>query len=250
MAARIAVALAAATAALLLAAPTPVAHSSEASARNDLPVRSELLGRSVEGRPIGATALGSSKAKRKVLVFGAVHGNETAGVAVARRLVADRKLAKDVQLWVVRDLNPDGNRAGTRQNAHGVDLNRNFPFEWRRQGRPGSENYSGPSALSEPEARIARRLIERIRPAVSVWYHQALALVDDSGGDPAIERRYAELVGLPFGRLERLPGSITSWQNDVFRGSTAFVVELAGGPLSPRATERHAKAVRAIARGR
>ncbi len=241
--------------------PKPLPGAAAASARRALPalsplargvvpIRRELLGRSVDGRPIRATALGSKTAPRKVLVVGAAHGNEPAGIAVVRRLLADRKLPKGVQLWIVDDLNPDGNRAGTRQNANGVDLNRNFPYAWRKQGRPRSENYSGPSALSEPEARVARRLIERIQPALTVWYHQALALVDDSGGDPAIERRYAELVGLPFRRLGRNPGSITSWQNDLFRSSTAFVVELPGGPLSPRAVERHAKAVRAIAGGR
>ena len=215
-----------------------------------VPVRHELLGESVQGRRIEATAIGRSDAPRKALVFGAVHGNESAGIAVARRLRADQKTPKGVQLWIVDDLNPDGRRRGTRQNARGVDLNRNADYHWRRQGRQGSENYSGPSALSEPESKLARKLITRVQPDVTVWYHQALGLVDDSGGDPVLERRYAELSGLPFTRLARLPGSVTSWQNHTFPEGTAFVVELNGGALSPGAVERHAKAVRAIATGR
>ena len=58
-------------------------------------------------------------------------------------------------------INPDGVAAGTRGNAHGVDLNRNFPYDWRPLG--GGE-YSGPAPLSEPESRAAHRLILESSP--------------------------------------------------------------------------------------
>jgi predicted deacylase len=48
--------------------------------------RSVLLGRSVDGRPIVAFELGDPHAARRVLVVGCIHGNEPAGIAVARRL--------------------------------------------------------------------------------------------------------------------------------------------------------------------
>ena len=147
-------------------------------------------------------------------------------------------------LW---NLNPDGAAAGTRQNAHGVDLNRNFPDGWRAQGRPFDTYYSGPRPLSEPESRLAARLIRRLRPSVTVWYHQALALVDRGTADPGLVRRYARLAGLPVRRLGFLPGVATRWQNHLLPSAGAFVVELPGGPLSPAGARRHARAVRAVA---
>ena len=208
------------------------------------PVHQEVIGHSVRGHAIRAVALGEPNAPTKVLVVGCIHGNEGAGIAIARRLERTAPPA-GVQLWVVEDLNPDGHAAGTRQNAHGVDLNRNWPVGWRRHR--GGLFDSGPSPLSEPETRAAWRLILRVRPDVSIWYHQHLRLVDESGGEVWIERSYAQLVGLPARRLlPLLPGTAVRWENARIRGSTAFVVELPAGRLSSAAVARYARAVRAI----
>ncbi|MET0260217.1 MAG: M14 family zinc carboxypeptidase, partial [Gaiellaceae bacterium] len=89
-----------------------------------------LVGHSVQGRRIVAYEVGDPAAARKVLVVGCLHGNECAGIAVVNRL---RRLGplEGVDLWLVPDANPDGHAAGTRGNARGVDLNRNFPWRWR-----------------------------------------------------------------------------------------------------------------------
>lgn len=186
-----------------------------------------MLGRSEQGRPIIAWESGDPNAKRRVLVVGCIHGNEPAGIAIANAVTRARVPA-GTDLWVIPDLNPDGVAANTRQNARGVDLNRNFPYRWRPL--TGVFN-AGPRALSERESRIAYNLIRRVRPTTSIWFHQHMNVVDESGGDVRFERRFARLVGMPAARLARDPGSVTGWENHTFPGTTAFVVELPAGPV-------------------
>ena len=190
------------------------------------------IGRSVRGRPIQATELGDPTAPRKVLVVGVIHGNETAGRAVVTRLLA-AGAPPGVDLWLVDVLNPDGVARGTRQNARGVDLNRNFPWRWQAAGRRGDAQYPGPRVLSEPESRIAYRLILRLRPRITIWFHQPLRVVDESGGSLASSAATPSAVGLPLRRLPRYHGSAASWQNTRLPGTTAFVVELPSGRRPP-----------------
>ena len=219
-----------------------VAGALAGSDRAEPPRRTHVIGHSVRGRPLRALELGDPAAERKLLVVGCIHGNECAGEAITRRL-RDLVPPAGSELWLVDDLNPDGHAARTRQNARGVDLNRNFSWRWRPLDRRGGAHYSGPRPFSEPESRAARRLIMRVRPRVTIWFHQALTLVDESGGDARIERRYARRVHLPLRRLPPYPGTATSWQNHHLPGTTAFVVELPAGRLSARAVDCHARAV-------
>jgi hypothetical protein len=124
----------------------------------------------------------------------------------------------------VPTINPDGVAAHTRGNARGVDLNRNFPFDWQP---PSGGEYSGPRPLSEPETRAAQRLILREKPDVTIWFHQPFGLVDRPEGSPFAARRFSQLIGLPLVRLPgRYPGSASRWQNHRLAGTEAFVVEL------------------------
>jgi protein MpaA len=201
-----------------------------------------VLGRSIGGREIVAVETGDLDSRRRTLIVGCVHGNESAGIAVAKRL-ADGPPPNELDLWVVPNLNPDGTAAGTRGNGRGVDLNRNFPWRWRPLDGP---YYSGPRPLSEPESRIAYYLIRRVAPAVSIWFHQHLNVVDESGGNVTVERRFAELSGLRLARLPREPGSAVGWTNHEDPRGAAFVVELPSGALSQAAVTRFAHAVIAV----
>jgi murein peptide amidase A len=202
--------------ALALAAPLCAAGPAYADQRTE-------IGNSVQDRPIVAFGSGLQDAPLKVLVVGAIHGNETAGMRITRRLIRAASI-DHVRLSIVPTVNPDGVAAGTRGNAHGVDLNRNFPYRWRPLG--GGE-YSGPRPLSEPESRAAQRLILRERPDVTIWFHQPFGLIDEPEGDPFAAHRFAQLIGLPLVRLPGpYPGSASRWQYHRLPSSTAFVAEL------------------------
>jgi beta-N-acetylhexosaminidase len=202
-----------------------------------------LVGRSVQGRPIRAVRVGSPRAKVRILVVGEIHGNELAGRAVIARL---RKAhpPPGVALWLVDESNPDGAAAGSRHNANAVDLNRNFPYRWQAQD---GIYESGAGPASEPETQAMQQFIARIRPRVTLWYHQALQIVVKSAGDASLQRLYSRLSGLPWRALPGYHGTATSWQNHTFRGDTAFVVELPGGSLSSASAARHARAVMRLA---
>jgi protein MpaA len=206
------------------------------------PEPQHLLGRSLQGRLISAIELGDPAVPRKALVVGCLHGDECAGIAILRRL--ERLGPVDgVDLWLVPDANPDGHAAGVRWNARHVDLNRNFPWRWQRQT---GVYDSGPAPASERETRIAMRLILRLRPKVTIWFHQQLNMVVLTSGNLGLQRRFAALAGLRAGRLPRYPGTATGWQNARLHGTTAFVVELPAGRLPAPAITRFATAVRAV----
>jgi protein MpaA len=233
LAAALAVALAApATAAVEQAPPAP---------------RIEHLGRSVQGRPINVVRLGDPAAPRKVLVVGCIHGDEPEGRKIVD-LLRTATPPPGVELLLVRNLNPDGLRRHTRQNAHGVDLNRNSPQGRRFLGGPGTRFYAGPRAFSEPETRAISAFILKTRPAVTVWYHQPFGLVDrPEAGDDAIARAYSRVSGLRLQPLGPRPGSMSRWENVRVRAGSSIVVELPGGPLVTAAVRRHAEAVLAVA---
>lgn len=188
-------------------------------------INRNVFGHSVQGRELVAFRLGSVNAPRRILVVGMIYGNETAGRMIAQTLL-DTAPPATTEVVVVPDLNSDGAAQGRRQNARAVDLNRNFPYRWKRLGVRGDQQYSGTGALSEPESRAMAVLIGKFRPTVSVWFHQPIGVVDQSGGSVLVESRFAKILGLPLRRLQRYNGSAASWENTAYRGTTAFVVEL------------------------
>lgn len=201
-----------------------------------------VIGHSAAGRPIQVVHVAGSGPR--VLVVGCIHGNEPAGIAVVRALERAHPRA---DLWLVPVLNPDGLARGTRQNARGVDLNRNFPSLWQHFGHPGSTYYSGPRPFSEPESRVARALVLRIHPQVTIWFHQHMNLVWAYGRSTTAGRRYARLAGMRFLHRPWLAGSAANWQNHLPGGGVSITVELPAGSLDGRGLRRQVSATLRVA---
>lgn len=227
-------------------------HGSEA-ATTRIPrgngARSEVIGRSVRGRPLVIRRAGTPDASFRVLAVGSIHGDERQGVRVirrVRRLVRNRPLG--FLLTTARTVNPDGLKARTRRNGHGVDLNRNFPYRFDPGLTGGYE--SGPGPASEPETRAVMRLARRERFDLAIWYHQpwgvTLVPCDSTRRAAAL---YARLSGLrgDSGCNTYFPGSAIGWLHHAFRTS-AFVVELPGRALRRGEVARHARAILRLAR--
>jgi hypothetical protein len=152
------------------------------------------LGRSVNGTAIlgvRLTAPGDSGQRVRVLVDGGIHGNEVYGAESAvylaawlaenygRNATATRILQQD-DVRLVFLLNPDGRAGDHRENAHGVDLNRNFDVDF---GNPNplcrSQSispavpyyYAGPRPLSEPETAALAAYMQELEPQLYLSHH-------------------------------------------------------------------------------
>ncbi|HKO38968.1 MAG TPA: M14 family zinc carboxypeptidase [Solirubrobacterales bacterium] len=211
--------------------------------------RFDVVGHSAQGRPIELHQMGDPKWSGELLVFGCVHGDECGASAIKPTTGGCPDPSADV--YLVPNLNPDGAAEASRLNGRGVDLNRNFPSEWEPIQVRWDPQYSGPRPFSEPESRLAARIIRHLRPEATVWFHQypgTRPFVRAWGRSAIAGRRFARLARMPF-RLMRWPaGTAPNWQNHRFRGAASFVVELPAGRLEPEMEGRLTKALVRMAR--
>lgn len=128
----------------------------------------EVIGTSREGRDIEAITLGAGPAR--VYVIGGIHGDERPAVENAGAVLAHLRATPPPD-WTIRfvlDVNPDGTAANARDNAAGVDLNRNWPSV---TFAPGAG--TGPYPLSEPETAALAADIAAFAPDLIVAMHAA-----------------------------------------------------------------------------
>ena len=204
----------------------------------------QTIGRSVKGRAITLTVVGSPTAKKRVMVVGEIHGNERGGVPIAKA-IAKSRAPGGVAYFVVSYPNPDGAALNTRGNARRVDLNRNFPG-WKRNGSPGFVYYPGRRALSEPESRAMYTAINKIKPTAFVTYHQHMNLVDFCGGLKKVGTTYARRTGMRHTQLPSYPGSQATWLHRAYPRTTVMTVELPAR-VSKAQVKRHIAALKYLA---
>lgn len=201
--------------------------------------RAGVAGRSLGGRPIRLRQYGDPRIRGRVLVFACIHGDECAARGIEPLVNGCPEPRANV--FVVANLDPDGSAAVSRLNSRGVDLNRNFSSGWKPIGSRGSAEYSGPRPFSEPETRLASRIVSKLRPRVTIWFHQIRSgrpFVRAWGQSAPAGRLFARQAQIPFRPMRWPAGTGPNWQNHRFPGSAAYVVELPRAALAPRLAER------------
>jgi protein MpaA len=226
---------------------------SVAAARGNHVLEQRVLGKSVRGRPIIAWHMDDvtdgKHAGPTVVLIATMHGNEGAPRQILQSLRSGPAI-HGADVWLVPVYNPDGLAAGTRRNAHGVDLNRNYPYHWA--DLDGSYE-SGPRPASEPETRAMMGFLRAVDPDYVLSFHQPLHGVDTDNKRPGFSRRVADLLNLPATTLDCggvCHGTMTGWFNDHFKGF-ALTVEYGAHPperLMTRSAPRQVLAIfRAVA---
>ncbi len=159
----------------------------------ETPWSSFSIGTSVLGRSIEAHRIGSRSAGDQLLLFGAIHGDEPESAILCQRLLGEKVTCQTV---VIPILNPDGLTAKTKDNARGVDLNRNFSARsWKAEHPPGY--FPGTAPLSEPEAAALAHLIRDTNPKVLIAVHQPFRCVNWDGPAEKLAAEMAAIIDYP-----------------------------------------------------
>jgi len=161
------------------------------------------------------------------LLYAAAHGSEWEpgyGLFTFAKHLAAGRLAKTIDLArvsvkIIPILNPSGYDRPGRQNAHGVDLNRQGDHCWReftgrdssKDGRYGPHDYDwkGDGPFTEPETQVYRRIIENRDLYCVLDFHGNASATNNKIGvlpptaAPDNARRAFELQWLVNTRLER-----------------------------------------------
>jgi hypothetical protein len=177
-----------------------------ALAQAGLITASQLIGRSVQGRPIQVQTLGDGPVD--LLIVGGIHGGyEANSVVLARKVIQyfqdnSNQLPERFTLHVIDLMNPDGlhritggipaeefdfrgvNTRPGRFNANGVDLNRNWGADWKPVSYWGTTQVNtGTGPWSEPETRAVRDYFQKIEPVASIFFQSAGSFLWYSGAE-------------------------------------------------------------------
>jgi protein MpaA len=200
--------------------------------------------KSVRGYPIYVRDINPGQARLRVLVTGAIHGDELSSTSLALhwiRLAQAEPLqtAQPVHWRFIPMLNPDGvlTTPPRRVNARGVDLNRNFPtpnwerdaaIYWEKRTRKDPRRWPGPKPLSEPESKFLHEQMQAFKPNLIVAIHAPYGVLDFDGPSvppSRLGRLYLDQVGI-------FPGSLGNY-GGVHKGVPVVTIELANSMRAP-----------------
>ncbi len=200
--------------------------------------------KSVQGQPLFQRDVISSKSHLRVLVIGGIHGDELSSTALVLNWIgAAQETPSNIYWRFVPLVNPDGMLLPkpTRMNAHGVDLNRNFPTPdwdkeaptyWAKRTKNDPRRYPGPKPLSEPETRWLHDEMESWKPNLIVSVHAPYGVLDFDGPTVApqrLGRLYLDQVGI-------FPGSLGNY-GGVHKKVPVVTIELQSALRTPQDAE-------------
>lgn len=178
-------------------------------------------GQSVQGRKIELVSLTSFDPKKKsILLIACAHGNEKEGVYCVEQILEhseDYHYHPDYNFLCIPCLNPDGFFLDTRDNANGVNLNRNMPTKDWISGIDGhTEKYAnffgGKAPASEPETQFLLDVMETYDIAFILTLHAPLYLIDINGPSKGVADKLSAYSGYPVGQVSYpTPGTLGTW---------------------------------------
>jgi hypothetical protein len=184
----------------------------------------------------------------RVLVIGAIHGDELSSASVALHWLGFAKegmsdFPQAVHWRFIPALNPDGlfHQPPRRINANGVDLNRNFPTPnwerdaktyWEKRTQKDPRRYPGVKPLSEPESRFLHEEMQRFEPHLIVSIHAPYGVLDFDGPKNGGFAPPSRLGRLHLDQVGIFPGSLGNY-GGVHKGVPVVTVELPNSTRTP-----------------
>ena len=136
------------------------------------------------------------KYDKTILIIGVFHGEEPQGEYLINKfLKTDLSNIKN-KLLIVPCLNPDGMKKNQRQNANGVDLNRNFPTKnWTIS--ENKEYFGGMSPASEIETKFMINILDNYKIDAILSIHAPFKIVNYDGPAKELAEKVSQITNYP-----------------------------------------------------
>lgn len=187
------------------------------------------IGKSVQGRDLWVVKISNNpeinNGKPEFKYIANMHGNEIVGREVSVSFIKDllmsygqdeqiTNLVDNLQIYIMPSMNPDGANRGTRGNAKGIDLNRDFPDFSTKDNK---ETYEG----RQPETQAIMKWQKERRFVLSANFHGGAEVVSYPWDAIATKHPLDELIkdlSLEYANLSTYMKASTVFKNGITNG--------------------------------